>query len=277
MQKTIKREAEFEGVGIHSGKAVKLRFSGAPENTGIVFRRVDLSPEKIISVKDFQFTGHERRTAISKDGAEIHTVEHLMAAAFALSLDNLIVDINGPEMPGADGSARPYYDRLKDAGLIDQGAEKNAIKITEPLWCEKNGAFLGVFPYDGFRVSYILESQSPVIKRQALTVEAVGEILNREIISARTFCLREEAEMLLKMGFGKGASIKNTLVLGPDGPIDNELRFPDEPVRHKILDLVGDLYLTGGHLSGSVIAIRSGHELNAELVKKIRDIGNAKS
>ena len=273
MQKTIAKEISLEGIGLHTGKQTHLRFIPRDTNQGITFKRKDLPPGKIVSVGDFEFGLHQRRTSIAKDGVEIHTVEHLMAALWALSIDNIMIETDSPELPGLDGSAKGYYDCLKTAGIKEQSGARKSLKIKEPVWYEKGEAFVGIFPGSGFKVSYILESPSPSIGVQSVSLELNGENFYKEIATARTFCLKEEAEMLLKMGFGKGADTKNTLVMDQNGPIDNILRFPDEPARHKILDLVGDLYLVGCPVEGRVIAIRSGHDLNIELVKMLKSKG----
>lgn len=270
MQRTIRKETSLEGIGLHSGENVHLRFKPAGINQGIIFRRVDLSPSQDITIKDFEFGTPMRRTTISKKGIEIHTVEHLMAVLWALSIDNIIVEIDGGEMPGLDGSALGYYTSLEGAGIDEQDAPAKVFKVKEPLWCERNETFIGIFPSNGFKISYILDSPSPSLKRQYLSLSLDRKAFSEEIVGARTFCLKEEAEELLKMGFGKGANTKNTLVMDEGGPIDNVLRFPDEPVRHKILDLIGDLYLIGAYIQGRLIAIGSGHELNMELVKEIK-------
>jgi len=271
MQKTIAHETTIEGIGLHSGQKVTLRLKPLGPGEGIVFKRVDVTPPQVIKVKDFEFGTHERRTTMAKGGIEIHTVEHLMAALWALSIDNIMVEIDGIEMPGLDGSALGYYDCLKKTGVKELTVPERVIVIKEAVWCERKDAFIGIFPSDTFRVSYILDVPVPSIGRQCLDMAFNNENFSREVIGARTFCLRQEAEMLLKMGLGKGANTTNTLVMDMNGPIDNTLRFPDEPLRHKVLDLVGDLYLTGAFLKGRVVAIKSGHELNMELVKKIKE------
>lgn len=273
MQKTIQKEISQEGIGIHTGKTVKLKYKPAGENTGIVFKRVDLPDSPSISIKDYDYGAQERRTVISKNGAEINTIEHLMAALWALEIDNIMVEVDSPELPGLDGSAADFYNTVKTAGIRELDAPKKEIEIKEPVWCEKNDAFVGIFPSKNFKISYILESPHPAIQKQVYSSELTPEKAAKEIINARTFCLKEEAEMLLKMGFGKGANTKNTLVMDINGPMDNALRYSDELARHKVLDLLGDLYLLGAPLIGRVIAIRSGHALNGELVKKIKEKG----
>jgi len=270
MQKTIQKQASIEGAGLHSGKTTHLVFKPSADDRGIVFKRVDLNPAVEISTKDFEYAAHDRRTAIRKSGAEVHTIEHLMAALWALSIDNIIIETDGEEMPGMDGSAAAFYECLKNAGIKELDRPAKEIVIKEPVWFEKKDAIICIVPSQKPTVSYLFESPSPVLGRQYLSIDMDESVASKEVISARTFCLRQEAEMLQKMGFGKGANTQNTLVMDVNGPIDNKLRFPDEPVRHKIMDLLGDLYLAGGRIRGRVIAIKSGHDMNMEIVKRIR-------
>ncbi|MDD4203138.1 MAG: UDP-3-O-acyl-N-acetylglucosamine deacetylase [Candidatus Omnitrophica bacterium] len=271
-QNTIEKEVVLEGIGIHSGQKVTLKFLPAKEDQGIVFRRTDLSPVKEISIKNFVFGKPERCTVITNDGAQINTVEHLMASLWALQIDNIIIEIDNIEVPGLDGSAMQYYEAVKRAGRITQEAKRKQIKIKEPVFVNQNNAFIGLFPSDVFSVSYLLEHKHPAIGKQYLSLELTPEIVVDELIFARTFCLKEEAEMLQKMGYGKGANTKNTLVMDVDGPMENVLRFSDELVRHKMLDLVGDMYLTNYPIIAKVVAVNSGHAMNMEIIKQIKKI-----
>ncbi len=270
---TIKKETSLEGKGIHSGLPVRLLFKPAPADTGIVFRRVDLSPAVDIPLKDFEFVPQDRCTAIAKGAAQVFTIEHLMAALWALSITDIIVEVSNAEMPALDGSAIEYYKCLMAAGTKELDVPIEVLKIEEPVWVEKNDAFIGVFPSQTRTVSYLFESPSPALKRQSINLPLDKEVIAREVLMARTFCLKEEAQMLLKMGFGKGADTNNTLVMDINGPIDNKLRYEDEPVRHKMLDLIGDLYTTGRPIEGRIIGIKSGHELNRLLAKQLMTKG----
>jgi len=270
-QRTIENVASVQGIGLHSGKKVHVNFKPLTVNEGIKFCRTDLNPHKTITIDDLQLGSHKRCTTLSKDGAEVSTVEHLLSALWALSIDNILIEIDGGELPGLDGSAKDFFDCLKNAGVKDQDAPARIIKIKEPIWCESGEAFLGIFPSNSFKVAYILEAPVSSIGKQFLSLELDKVTFCREIIPARTFCLKEEALQLLKMGFGQGANTQNTLIMDKEGPLENVLRFSDEPIRHKILDLVGDLYLTGSQIEGRVVALRSGHELNRELVCKIKE------
>lgn len=273
-QKTIKKSIELSGVGLHTGVQVKLKFKPAPTNTGINFIRVDVKDSPMIKADITNILSHEkspRRTSIGINGVEIHTVEHLMAALWALGIDNIIIEIDGQELPGLDGSAMSFIDILKKVGIENQGVPKKVYQIRSPLWAEQDGSMIMVLPEDNFRVSYTLNYEHPLLKAQYVTFNVDESTFIKEIASARTFCLEKEANELRKKGLGKGANYDNTVVVGESGVIDNKLRFEDEFARHKILDLLGDLYLLGYSIRGHVIAMRSGHPLNVKLVEKINN------
>ena len=271
-QKTIRKAVELNGVGLHTGVAVKLKFKPAPTNIGINFIRVDIKDSPMIKADINNIIGQEkspRRTSIGINGVEVHTVEHLMAALWALGIDNLIVEIDGPELPGLDGSAIGFIDILKKVGIEDQGIPKKIYQVRSPLWAEQDGAMIMVLPDENFRVSYTLNYEHHLLKAQYISFTVDENMFTKEIASARTFCLEKEVQELRKKGLGKGANYDNTVVVGEGGVIDNKLRFEDEFARHKILDLLGDLYLLGYGIKGHIIAVRSGHPLNVNLVEKI--------
>ncbi|NQU95302.1 MAG: UDP-3-O-[3-hydroxymyristoyl] N-acetylglucosamine deacetylase [Candidatus Omnitrophica bacterium] len=270
-QKTIKKEFFIEGKGLQTGKPVKAFFYPGKENSGIIFVRKDLEGKPSVSLKDLSGLSTDRRSKIDLSGkGEVETVEHITAALWGAEIDNIKIELDSSEPPALDGSAAEFLKAFKDAGITEQDKTREFVKIKEPIWIEDGESFLGVFPSEIFKVSYILEYPSGAIGRQSFSQVLNPEVFQKEIAPARTFCLKEEAEALLEMGYGKGANYKNTLVMDKDGPIDNVLRFPDEPVRHKVLDLIGDLYLLGRPIRGRIVAIRSGHKLNLELVKKIK-------
>lgn len=272
-QKTIKTQIAAKGVGLHSGKAVSVIFRPSMPNTGVNFIRVDLSGKPIIKAhisKLVELTKSPRRTTISQDNADVQTIEHFMAALSGLGIDNIIVEIDGDEMPGLDGSASDYVDLLSKAGIQPQeGAQRDEFKVTEPLWIEEDSASLVVLPADDFKISYTLSYSHPMLHSQHVTVTLNDGVFKTDIAPARTFCLESEAQALLSQGMGKGANYNNTLVIGEKGVIKNQLRFPDEFTRHKVLDLLGDLYLLGMPLKAHVIAIKSGHSINLKLSQKI--------
>ncbi len=273
VQKTIKRPVSIEGVGLHSGKKVKLTLKPAPEDSGIHFVRTDTNPAlkipaRIDYVLDYQKA--PRRTAIAKDGIEVHTIEHLMSAVYGLGIDNLLVEVNGIEVPGLDGSTQGFVELIKKAGIEEQDAKRVEFALREPIYVDNpNGISIIALPYSGLKVSYTLYYPNTYIGTQYLSLEVNPETFVNEIASGRTFCLECEAEELRRMGLGKGADYSNTLVIGESGVKGNTLRFENEFVRHKILDLIGDLSLLGCFLKAHIIAVRSGHYINIQLVDRI--------
>ncbi|MFC1576367.1 UDP-3-O-acyl-N-acetylglucosamine deacetylase [Candidatus Omnitrophota bacterium] len=270
LQTTIKNYFSLEGKGIQTGRPVKMSFYPESENKGVIFTRKDLKDKPAISIKNLSSLNTDRRTRI--DAGFVETVEHLLAATWGAGIDNLRIELDSSEPPALDGSAAKFLEALKSAGTVEQNALRESIKIKEPIWVEEKESFLGIFPSEEFKISYILEYPSKAIGRQFFSETVDRDIFQKRIAPARTFCLKEEVEALLKQGYGKGADLKNTLVMTEEGPMENELRFPDEPVRHKVLDLIGDLCLLGSPVEGRVIAIRSGHRLNLKLVEKIKEI-----
>lgn len=272
-QRTIKKEVELEGIGLHTGVRVKIRLSPASPDSGINFIRTDLPDAPAIKANIanvMEPSRRLRRTSLGCDGIEIHTIEHLMSALCGLMIDNLKVEINGPEVPGLDGSALPFVELIRRAGIEEQQAPKRSFQVKDPIWLEENDTVLAILPASEFRVSYMLSYDHPLLKSQYVSVAVTPEIFETQVAPARTFCLEREAEDLRKQGLGKGANWENTLVVGKDGVIKNKLRFDDEFARHKISDLIGDLYLLGMPIKGHVIAVRSGHPLNIRLLQKIR-------
>ncbi len=272
-QRTIKAEVTLEGKGLHTGNNVSVTLKPAPENEGIVFVRTDVenAPRVKASVENIRSdSGVPRCTSIGRDDVVIHTVEHLMSALCGLGIDNLIVEINGNEVPGLDGSGLEFFQALKKTGVTEQAAEKDMIEIKEPICVNSNGASILVVPADEFKISYALDYENPYLHAQFYSSVVTSETFENEIAPCRTFCLEEEAKALQSSGLGKGANYENTLVVGKNGVIDNEVKFHDEFARHKVLDFIGDIYLLGCPLKGHVFAVKSGHALNFALVKKIR-------
>jgi UDP-3-O-acyl N-acetylglucosamine deacetylase len=272
-QTTIKYPVEIKGVGLQTGVAVKLAVKSAPANSGVTFIRTDLPDKPSLNIQAADLGGMEsveRRTTLGMGPLQVQTTEHLLAALAASSIDNIVFELDNIELPGLDGSAAGFADALKKAGITEQDAPKKIFKVEEPVWAADSGAFLAVFPDKDFRISYTLFYDHPWIGTEFLSTVIDRAIFEKEIAPARTFCMEAEAAELIKRGLGKGANYDNTLVVGKDGPINTSPRFRDEPVRHKILDLIGDLYLLGMPLVGHVVAIKSGHKLNMELVKKLK-------
>ena len=272
-QRTLAKEVFMNGLGIHTGEPVSLRALPAPPDTGIVFIRTDLPHRPAIPVKCAQTVDIDksvRRTTLSKDGVEIQTVEHFMASLWGVGIDNTYVEVTGVELPGLDGSAIQFLQQLKAAGTVEQPVPRRYFSLREPIVVEEGESSIVVFPSPTLRISYLLSYPHPLLKSQFVSYALNGAPSFEEAIApARTFCLKEEADSLTAVGLGKGANFENTLVVGNEGVINNTLRFEDEFARHKILDLLGDLYLLGAHLRAHVIAIKSGHPLNVKLLKKL--------
>lgn len=271
-QKTIAREVTLKGIGLHSGNSVEVKFKPAPASSGINFIRADLParPRILACVSNvIDLARCPRRTSIGEGGIEVHTIEHIMAALAGLAIDNIDIELNGEEAPGLDGGATPFIKVLKEAHIIEQHSPRQYFQIREPLWIENKDSSLTILPANEFRISYTLSYDHPLLKAQFLDILICEEIFEKEIAPSRTFCLEREVDNLRNQGLGKGANYDNTLVVGERGVIDNKLRFEDEFARHKILDLIGDLYLLGLPLKGHVIALKSGHPLNIKLLCKI--------
>jgi UDP-3-O-[3-hydroxymyristoyl] N-acetylglucosamine deacetylase/3-hydroxyacyl-[acyl-carrier-protein] dehydratase len=270
-QKTIKKEFSLQGVGLHTGQKVNLKFSPAAANTGILFLRED---KATLIKSDFYSVlspdSFPRRTSIGKGDVHIHTVEHLMATFSILGIDNLQITIDDEEVPGMDGSAKEFMDKIRESGIVEQNAAKNYLVVREPLWIDEERSGIVVLPYPGFRVSYTLDYNNPAIPTDFLDTTISPNPSATSLGLARTFCLEEEVKPLLKMGLGKGSNYSNTLVVSDKGVIDNKLRDSNEFVKHKVLDLIGDLYLAGP-IKGHVIAFKSGHSLNIKLLRKLRE------
>ncbi|HNX81061.1 MAG TPA: UDP-3-O-acyl-N-acetylglucosamine deacetylase [Candidatus Omnitrophota bacterium] len=275
-QKTIEKEISVSGIGLHTASKTTVTFKPAAVDTGIIFVRTDIAerPSEKLSVDlllSKSITG--RRTSIGKEGFyEIHTIEHMLAALSGLGIDNIIIEIDNQEAPGLDGSSQNYLQALIHAGIKELDKERKVLEIKEPLCVEEGNASIMILPCSDFKISYTLDYDHPMLKSQFLGVTVSAESFKKELASARTFCLESEAEILKSKGLGCGANYDNTLVVGIDGVIKNKLRFPDEFVRHKVLDLMGDLYVLGMPIKGHVIALRSGHGLNLKLLKKLHHL-----
>ena len=270
-QRTIKAAVCFEGLGLHTGEETKLELLPAAVDTGVTFLRKDIEPSFMIKASSHSILDpgkFPRRTSIGSNGTCVQTIEHLMAALYLLGIDNVQINIWGEEVPGLDGSAKDFVDKIKEVGWQEQKVDRDRLIIREALWVEEESTSIVVLPCPELRISYALDYDNPVIGSGYADIVVNGS-LRDNLYEARTFCLEEEVKSLLDMGLGKGANYKNTLVISKDGILDNELRFNDEFVKHKILDLIGDLSLAGP-VRGHVIAIKGGHSLNIKLLQKLR-------
>jgi len=273
-QTTIGKECEVSGVGLHTGHRTRMRFKPAAEGSGIVFRRMDLDPPVDIPARiDFapRDIAVPRNTTLERNGARIHTVEHVLAAMTGLGIDNVLIEINGDE-PGEphDGSCAPYVEVLLQAGVVQQTAPRRPLELREAVTLRDGDVEVTAVPDAGFRISFTIHYDNALIATQHATFLIDPKTFAQEIAPARTFALMSDVVELRERGFIRGGTLDNAVVVDGDRILnDVPLRFPDEFVRHKILDLLGDLALLGRPLQGHVIAVRSGHRTNAEFVRRL--------
>jgi len=277
-QTTLDKAVSCKGVGLHLGKETTITFNPAPPDTGYVFVRTDVEsrpsirvcPENVRMIEE-----QARRTTLGENYFEVHTVEHVLSALYGLEIDNAIIEIDSDEPPEpADGSVSSFVAILKEAGVATLNRHpRKMFKITEPVSLEYFGATLTVVPYSGLRISFTIDYDIKAIGTQYLSLDITPDTFTEEIAPARTFCLYRDVKALQEKGLIKGGTLDNAVVIGDDGIMnDNPLRFPDEFVRHKILDLIGDLSLLGIRLEGHVISAKSGHASNVQFVKKIKSV-----
>ncbi len=268
-QTSIERSVTVHGVGLHTGAKVHMQLCPAPPYTGIVFRRVDLDSFEVPASPEY--VAHvSYATALVRSGVLVATVEHLLAALHGCGVDNVIVEIDGFEVPILDGSALPFVELIQAAGVNQLDAPRQYLRILKRIEVSDNGKFMAIRPGSALSIQCEIDFDHPLIGRQQRTVEMHGNAFIREIAPARTFGFHHEAESLRKMGLIQGGSLDNAIVLTREGMLNQEpLRFPDEFVRHKILDLIGDLTLLGRPILGRVEAVRAGHALHNGLVAKL--------
>ncbi|MEA2630830.1 MAG: hypothetical protein QOE66_1049 [Chloroflexota bacterium] len=272
LQRTIARETELRGVGFIFGTDVAMRFRPARADHGVVFVRTDLPERPAVPAHIRHVIPRQRRTTIQRGAASVEMIEHVMAALAGLRIDNCTIEINSPETPGCDGSSRAFVEALNEAGIVELDRERETLVIDRPIAVREGAAVLAAHPGDGagLVLGYHLDygRQSP-IGAQSFFLEISPQAFREELATSRTFLLEAEAYALRAAGIGSRATTSDLLIFGARGVIDNELRYPDECVRHKILDMVGDLALLDKDLSGHVVAHRSGHQLNAALVREL--------
>ena len=275
LQQTLARPAAVTGIGFVTGADVTVRMFPAPAGQGVTFLRTDVSEKVIIPALVEYTVPRSRRTALEHQGVAIELIEHLMAALAGLQIDNCRIELNGPEVPGCDGSSRVFVDCLLNAGLQVLDVPREVWAISWPVALAPTEADVAMLtrplPQPGLRITYELDygPDSP-IPAQSQTADITPESFVRELAFARTFVLEHEARAFLEQGLGQRLTYRDLLVYGPDGVIDNELRAVNECARHKILDCVGDLALLGCDLSGHVVCRRTGHRHNADLVRAIQ-------
>jgi len=267
-EQTIRSAVECSGIGLHSGAPVRLRILPAASNTGIVFRRTDLDGFEMEAVGR-NVARVSYATSLMKKGVLISTTEHLLSAFVGMGIDNAIVELDNLELPILDGSAQPFVDLIRRAGVRKQRRPRSFLRILRSLELREGNKFIGVYPSDRYSVSYTIDFPHPLIGRESRTLELTNGHFVKEIAPARTFGFLHEAEMMRQQGLIRGASNENALVLTRDGIVNPPLRFPDEFVRHKILDLIGDLALIGRRILGNVVADRAGHAMHTALVSRL--------
>ncbi|MFK7961786.1 MAG: UDP-3-O-acyl-N-acetylglucosamine deacetylase [Phycisphaerales bacterium] len=268
-QHTVAGPVRVTGKGLLLGEDATIEIMPAPADHGIVFERVDLDPPVRIPADARYVTKRARRTTLTLDGATVETVEHCMSALAGLQIDNALIQINGPELPCGDGSAQPFVEPILAVGLEAQDVPRRVYRVKQPIMIEDGDAMISIFPSEQpeFSVTFDLDygDNGHRIKRQLQSFTNHNGDYRSEIALARTFSLVEEARALWDRGMCRHLTPTDVLVIGEDGPIDNEYRYDNEPVRHKILDLIGDLYLVGRPVHGRVVARKSGHDLNRRL------------
>src|SRR5579875_821179 len=264
---TITTSLEFHGIGLHSGAPVCMRLLPAPAGTGVVFRRTDLEGFEIAA------TGRNvakvsYATSLMRQGVLISTTEHLLSALVGMGVDNVIVELNNLELPILDGSAQPYVEAFRRVGLRVQRRKRQYLRVLKSVEVREGDKFIGVYPGEGYRVSYQIDFPSP-IGRQGFVVDLATRNYGKEIAPARTFGYKEDESKLRDMGLIRGASEENAIILTRQGVVNGPLRFHDEFVRHKVLDLIGDLALVGHQILGHVKAERAGHAMHTALVSRL--------
>jgi len=283
-QRTIKNEIGYEGFGLFSGEKVGLVFRPVEINSGVTFIAKGVRIPVSIKTAVPQY----RRSAVGKDGVVIETIEHLLAVLNGLGITNLDIEIKSPklrnsyEIPNTDGSAKLFVDLLLQAGIKEQSAPRKTLKISEPIYYNEGECSIAALPFrhqgetsprradkGEFSIDYTFSHSAPIIGKQHLIITLSQDNFISEIASARTFCMADEVPHFIAQGLGKGANYQNLLVVDKDRIVDNTLRFKDEFVRHKILDLLGDLYLLNASLIGKIIAVKSGHKQNIQFVAKL--------
>jgi UDP-3-O-[3-hydroxymyristoyl] N-acetylglucosamine deacetylase len=271
LEQTIAGPLEFSGVGLHSGAPVSMRLLPAPAGSGIVFRRTDLDNFEIPAIGR-NVAKVSYATSLMRHGVLISTTEHLLSALIGKAVDNVIVELDNLELPILDGSAMPYVEAFREVGIKTQRRRREYMRILKPVEVREGGKFIGVYPHrnggEGYSIEYAIDFPAP-IGQQFASVDLATETYGSDIAPARTFGYKADEQKLRDMGLIRGASEENAIVLGTTGPVNGPLRFPDEYVRHKVLDLIGDLALAGRRIEGRVVAERAGHAMHTALVSRL--------
>ena len=273
-QRTLRRSISCTGIGLHSGNKVTLSLKPAPADFGIRFRRTDLGGLEIPATVQ-HLAGINYATGLSRDAATVETVEHLLSALVSLGVDNVLVELSQPEVPIMDGSAAPFVYLIHEAGVKRLAPPRRYLKVVRPISLSRGDKRIAVYPSEHFKVTYSIAFDHPLLRHQSRTMRINEDSFVEEIAPARTFGFLKEVEMLRQQGLALGGSLENAIVIGDTGVLNNALRFDDEFVRHKILDVIGDLALVGYPLIGHVVAHRGGHALHTAFAAQLLEESDA--
>ncbi|MGE0446853.1 MAG: UDP-3-O-acyl-N-acetylglucosamine deacetylase [Vicinamibacterales bacterium] len=268
VQRTLRRSTSCAGIGLHSGNKVTLSLKPAPADSGIRFRRSDLGGLEVPATVQ-HVGGINYATGLMRDAVKVDTVEHLLAALVSLGIDNVIVEMNSPEVPIMDGSSAPFIYLIQEAGIKKQAQPRRYLKVLRPISLSRGDKRIALYPSEHFKVTYSISYDHPLLRHQARTMRISAETFVEEIAAARTFTFLKEVEMLRQQGLALGGSLENAIVIGETGVLNNGLRFDDEFVRHKILDAIGDMALVGHPVIGHLVAHRGGHGLHTEFAARV--------
>jgi UDP-3-O-[3-hydroxymyristoyl] N-acetylglucosamine deacetylase len=274
LQRTLRRQISCRGLGLHSGNKVQLSLKPAPADFGIRFRRTDIGNDEIPATVQ-HLASIQLATALARNEVSVETVEHLLAALVSLGVDNVLIELNSPEVPIMDGSAAPFVYLIQETGVKTLPVPRKYLKIARPIAISRGDKHIALYPSDHFKVTYSISYDHPLLRHQTRTLRITEESFIEEIAPARTFTFLKDVEMLRQNGLALGGSLENAIVLGETGVLNNSLRFEDEFVRHKILDAVGDLALVGYPVIGHLVAHRAGHALHTEFAAKILEESQA--
>lgn len=270
LQRTIRKRVEVKGIGLHTGKPATLTFCPAPENTGVFFVRSDLPGRPALAARADHVKATQLATTVGGEAFSVSTVEHCLSTLSAFRIDNLFIELDGPEIPIGDGSAKIFFDAILSAGIVEQEQPRKYAYINQTIYYGDSEKYAYVTPYNGLRITCTIDFPHPRIGKQVMDVDINESSFTREIASARTFGFLHDVEILRSKGLALGGSMDNAIVLDPEEILNPEgLRFPDEFVRHKVLDALGDLVTLGMPLMGHVVLYKAGHDLMNRLVKKI--------
>jgi len=267
-QHTLRRQISCVGIGLHSGNKVHLSLKPAPADFGIRFRRTDIGNHEVPATVQ-NLGGIQLATGLARNEVSVETVEHLLAALTSVNVDNVLIELNSPEVPIMDGSAAPFIYLIHEAGVKRQPSPRKYLKIVRPIAISRGDKRIALYPSDHFKVTYSISYDHPLLRHQSRTVRITEESFVEEIAPARTFTFLKDVEVMRQNGLALGGSLENAIVLGETGILNNALRFEDEFVRHKILDAIGDLALVGYPVVGHLVAHRAGHALHTEFAAKI--------